>query len=139
MSTLKVNNLSNTNNNFDVSTNSLAEGYSKAWVNFNGQGTIAIRDKFNVSSITDNGTGDYTVNFTNALVNNSYVTNVNIARLTGASSNSNIILAELDQSAGYSTTSVRFLALYLGLGGSTTNSTVWDPGACFVSCHASPN
>ncbi len=39
----------------------------KAWVNFNGTGVVAIRDDFNVSSITDNGVGDYTVNFTNAL------------------------------------------------------------------------
>ena len=38
---------------------------AKSWINFNGSGTIAIRDSFNVSSITDNGTGDYTVNFTN--------------------------------------------------------------------------
>ena len=37
---------------------------TKAWVNFNGTGTPAIRASYNVSSITDNGTGDYTVNFT---------------------------------------------------------------------------
>lgn len=137
MSTLKVDNLTDNNSNFNVSTNSLSEGYSKAWVNFNGTGTVSIRDQFNVSSITDNGTGDYTVNFTNALENNSYVTNVDIARLSGAGTNSNVILAEVDQ-ATYSTTSVRFVALYLGTGGSATLSTVWDPGACFVSCHASP-
>ena len=35
-----------------------------AWVNFNGTGTVVIRDSYNVSSITDNGTGAYTVNFT---------------------------------------------------------------------------
>ena len=39
------------------------EGIAKGWVNFNGTGTVAIRDSFNVSSITDNGTGDYTVNW----------------------------------------------------------------------------
>jgi hypothetical protein len=39
----------------------------RAWVNFNGTGTVAIRASFNVSSITDNGAGDYTVNFTNAM------------------------------------------------------------------------
>lgn len=44
----------------------------QAWVNFNGTGTVAIRASFNVSSITDNGTGDYTVNFTNALVDANY-------------------------------------------------------------------
>ena len=44
----------------------------RAWVNFNGTGTVAIRANFNVSSITDNGTGDYTVNFTTAMVDTSY-------------------------------------------------------------------
>lgn len=37
----------------------------RAWVNFNGTGTVAIRSQYNVSSITDNGAGDYSVNFTN--------------------------------------------------------------------------
>lgn len=40
----------------------------KAWVNFNGTGTVAIRGSYNVSSITDNGTGYYTVNLTTAVV-----------------------------------------------------------------------
>jgi hypothetical protein len=39
----------------------------RAWVNFDGTGTVAIRANYNVASITDNGTGDYTVNFTTAL------------------------------------------------------------------------
>ncbi len=39
------------------------DGPVQAWVNFNGTGTVAIRASSNVSSITDNGTGDYTVNF----------------------------------------------------------------------------
>jgi hypothetical protein len=45
----------------------------KAWVNFNGTGTVAIRASFNVSSITDNGVGNYTVNFTTAMVDANYV------------------------------------------------------------------
>jgi len=49
----------------------------RAWVNFNGTGTVAIRASGNVSSITDNGTGDYTVNFTTALVDANYSVNVN--------------------------------------------------------------
>lgn len=49
-----------------VTTNALA------WVNFNGTGTVAIRSSYNVSSITDNGTGDYTVNFTTALADANY-------------------------------------------------------------------
>jgi hypothetical protein len=44
----------------------------KAWVNFNGTGTVAIRAGYNVSSITDNATGDYTVNFTTAMVDANY-------------------------------------------------------------------
>jgi hypothetical protein len=44
-------------------------GIAKAWVNFNGTGTPAIRGSFNVSSITDNGTGNYTINFTTAMPN----------------------------------------------------------------------
>jgi hypothetical protein len=46
--------------------------FCRAWVNFNGTGTVAIRASFNVTSITDNGTGDYTVNFTNALPDVNY-------------------------------------------------------------------
>ena len=48
------------------------DGLAKAWVNFNGTGTVAIRASLNVSSITDNGTGDYTVNFTTALADANY-------------------------------------------------------------------
>ncbi len=44
----------------------------KAFVNFNGTSTVAIRASYNVSSITDNGTGDYTVNFTTALADANY-------------------------------------------------------------------
>jgi hypothetical protein len=50
----------------------VVSGSAKAWVNFNGTGTVAIRASFNVSSITDNGTGDYTVNFTTAMVDANY-------------------------------------------------------------------
>jgi hypothetical protein len=46
--------------------------FCRAWVNFNGTGTVAIRASFNVTSITDNGTGNYTVNFTNALPDANY-------------------------------------------------------------------
>ena len=45
---------------------------ARAWVNFNGTGTVAIRGSGNVSSITDNGVGDYTVNFTTAMPDANY-------------------------------------------------------------------
>ena len=48
-------------------------GAAKAWVNFNGSGTVAIRDSFNVSSITDDGSvGSYSINFTNAFADTNY-------------------------------------------------------------------
>ena len=46
-------------------------------MNLNGTGTVAIRASGNVSSITDNGTGDYTVNFTTAMTDANYSANVN--------------------------------------------------------------
>ena len=53
----------------------VASGAAKAWVNFNGTGTVAIRAAFNVTSITDNGTGNYTINFTTAMPDTNYVAN----------------------------------------------------------------
>jgi len=72
------------NNGLDVSGNlrfdsgygSVAQAYGcRAWVNFNGTGTVAIRASGNVSSITDNGTGDYTVNFTTNMPDVNYAIN----------------------------------------------------------------
>ena len=45
---------------------------ASAWVNMDGDGTIAIRDSFNVSSITDNGSGDYTTSFSTSMANTNY-------------------------------------------------------------------
>lgn len=72
MSILKVNSIE--------PANAGSEDYflTKAWVNFNGTGTVAIRADGNVSSITDNGTGDFTVNLSSAL------TDANFAAYGGA-------------------------------------------------------
>lgn len=69
MSTLRVNNITDTSGG---SSSLSVPGAAKAWVNFNGTGTVAIRAQLNVSSITDNGTGDYTVNFSSALTDANY-------------------------------------------------------------------
>ena len=64
---------SSANFKFNSGYGSVATAYGcRAWVNFNGTGTPAIRASGNVSSITDNGTGDYTVNFTNAMPDANY-------------------------------------------------------------------
>ena len=54
----------------------------RAWVNFNGTGTVAIRASGNVTSITDGGTGDYTVNFTTAMPDANYAVE-RVASLAG--------------------------------------------------------
>lgn len=58
----------------------------KAWINFNGTGTIAIRDSFNVTSIVDNGTGDYTVNWATDFANVNYTLVGMAGKNTGANS-----------------------------------------------------
>jgi hypothetical protein len=58
----------------------------RAWVNFNGTGTVAIRAAYNVTSITDNGTGQYAVNFTTALPDANYAVLLSIGSGTGGSS-----------------------------------------------------
>lgn len=69
MSTLRVNNITDATGG---STGISVPGAAKAWVNFNGTGTVAIRSSLNTSSITDNGTGNYTVNFATALGDANY-------------------------------------------------------------------
>jgi hypothetical protein len=64
---------SSANFKFNSGYGSVATAYGcRAWVNFNGTGTVAIRGSGNVTSITDNGTGDYTVNFTTSMPDANY-------------------------------------------------------------------
>ena len=72
MSTIKTTTLS-TQGGSTVPVDTVVNGTAKAWVNFNGTGVVAIRRAFNVSSITDSGTGNYTVNFTTAMVDANYL------------------------------------------------------------------
>ena len=83
MSTLKVNTIQNTSGGSSSTPEQIEQGRAKAWVNFNGTGTVAIRDDFNVSSISDNGTGDYTVNFSNSFSNANYCSPVSNGTTTG--------------------------------------------------------
>ncbi|MBL4787359.1 MAG: hypothetical protein JKY49_18290 [Cohaesibacteraceae bacterium] len=55
-----------------ISTENLIAGAVKAWANLQGNGTIAIRDSFNISSVVDGGNGFYTFNVTSAMLNNLY-------------------------------------------------------------------
>lgn len=72
MSSLCLDNIGNRVGSLAIPIDTVLQGTAKAWLNMNGTGTIAIRDSFNVSSITDNGTGDYTMTFAAAQPNANY-------------------------------------------------------------------
>ncbi len=62
-SILRVNTLTDASSNNSTAMSTINQGTAKAWSNVNGTGTIAINDSFNVSGVTDNGTGDITNTF----------------------------------------------------------------------------
>ena len=71
MSTIKTTTLS-TQGGSTVPVDTVVNGTAKAWVNFNGTGTVAIRRAFNVSSVSDLGTGTFRANMTTALEDANY-------------------------------------------------------------------
>ena len=72
MSTLKTSNIQDTSGNNNSTPEEINQGRAKAWVNFNGSGTLAVRDSFNVTSVTDVATGKYTINFTTSFADANY-------------------------------------------------------------------
>jgi hypothetical protein len=96
----------------------------RAWVNFNGTSTVAIRASGNVSSITDNGTGDYTVNFTNAMTDANYA--VFLCTTEYASTNNVIYPTITGTNAGPTTQTTSALRLNTASLGSP--STKYDMG-----------
>ena len=92
---------------FNSGYGSAAVAYGcRAWVNFNGTGTVAIRASGNVSSITDNGAGDYTVNMTTAMPDANYAIKANIGYFVGTNS-STIVTINTDTGAVPTTTAFR--------------------------------
>jgi len=82
----------------------------KAWVNFNGTGTVAIRASYNVSSITDNGVGDYTVNFTTAMPDANYTPIVWLCK--DNEPNDAVVYARTTPASTNTTSSLRFYATF---------------------------
>ena len=70
--TLTTSDSVNTGTEKSIDTSYIFNGVAKVWINFDGTGTPAARDSFNVGSITDNGTGSYDIVFTNAMGNANY-------------------------------------------------------------------
>jgi hypothetical protein len=103
---------------FNSGYGSVATAYGcRAWVNFNGTGTVAIRASGNVSSITDNGTADYTINFTNAMPDANYSPCVSsgFGSSAGTPLTSMTIFANTSGTVAPTTSSFRFYGLYGGV------------------------
>jgi len=68
-----------------TTTTNLQQGLGKAWCNLNGGSSFALRDSFNLTSATDNGTGDYTLTIANDMGNTNYATPMSGGNTSGAS------------------------------------------------------
>jgi hypothetical protein len=122
---------SSANFKFNSGYGSVATAYGcRAWVNFNGTGTVAIRASGNVSSITDNGTGLYTVNFTNAFVDANYCVSLAGAGNT-ASSDARQTIVMNGSTAGASVKTTTALQILCGV---TSSAVVNDVAEVNVAC-----
>lgn len=117
MSTLRANTLSNQAGSQSIAVDRVAQATPFAWVNFNGTGTVAIRAQYNVSSITDNGTGNYTVNFTTAApdANYAFTFGQGFDNVTATSAPSRVVSQDI--AAAPTTTAFRMLSMAQGSGG----------------------
>tara|TARA_R110000868_G_scaffold411452_2_gene704209 strand:+ start:185 stop:1270 length:1086 start_codon:yes stop_codon:yes gene_type:complete len=101
----------------------------KAWVNFNGTGTVAIRASMNVSSITDNSTGNYTINFTTALADANYAM---VGSGTAATDGTNIDVGFFAATTNFTpSTKTTSAARIIVTRGSLTVTDVADIGVAF--------
>ena len=125
MSTLKVNTIQNTSGGSSSTPEQIEQGRAKAWIHFDGQDTVAIRDSFNVSTLTDNGTGDYTIRFTSAMANTNYA----VATTQPAQHNFTqaILGVEQDHTNAFATGSIRVQSVKTG-----NNSAVDRDVQCVV-------
>jgi hypothetical protein len=92
----------------------------RAWVNFNGTGTVAIRASGNVSSITDNGVGDYTINFATAMPDANYSSVLSTVQPAGGTTSTRVALVHGTEANGATTKTAT--ALRIAIGGTTANS-----------------
>jgi hypothetical protein len=119
---------------FDSGYGSVAQAYGcRAWVNFNGTGTVAIRASGNVSSITDNGTGDYTVNFTTNMPDANYAPVFGVAA-SGAGEVGGANTTEAASITTLTTSSVRFACKYsYSIFSAAATSGRYDPSTVSVN------
>jgi len=108
MSTLKVDNLLNTAGNESPIS---VPGAAKAWVSFDGTaGAVSVRSAYNVSSVTENASGDYTINFTTAMADANYA--VTTLGHTKLSANGDQRVLGFDEGNTYTTSAVQITNRY---------------------------
>jgi hypothetical protein len=105
----------------------------RAWVNFNGTGTVAIRASGNVTSITDNGTGDYTINFTTAMPDVNYAVVGTSGPNSGVNRLGGVTAFPFASGASFNTSSVRIGVASGGAGDPTQGSVMFDTTHAFVA------
>jgi len=123
MATLKTNTLTGTSTAGSIAvtgegnstTTNLQQGLTKAWHNFDGEGTVATRDSFNVATLTDNGTGDYRSGLTNNFGNDDYS-----CQTTASSQDGHV--ASIEREA-YNTTS-QMSSYVMVVGGGVDNANI---------------
>lgn len=123
MSTLVAQTISN--GTVSTSSANVIQGSAKAWVNFNGT-TGSIRASYNASSVTRNGTGDYTVNFTNAFANTDYAVLGTAGVVISGGTMTPVVC--INNNAAAPTTSAVRMAVYQG-----STSIAYDPTLFCVS------
>ena len=126
MSTLKADTIQSTGGGAATLTKQNA---AKCWVNFNGTGTAATRDSFNLSSFSDNATGDFTISFSSSFSNNDYAVG-GTTRTPGVVSGGTY-QAPADSDSDQATGSLR--AYTISLTGSSLS--VADLSHCYPSLH----
>jgi len=131
MSEVRVTTLKDTSGGNSSTTEQIASGRAKAWVNFNGTSTVAIRANFNVNSITDGGTGNFTANFTTAMTDGNYCSVVGISQ-----GNSQGLVHQLSQtgpnlnSANYANNAAGSIKIVTG---NPSSSVPFDPDAVNIA------
>ena len=97
----------------DVGTGGINQArIAKAWINLDGTGTISINDSYNVSSITDNGTGDYTATFSTVMANANYAVSCSVLNSTYSHTGQGSFRNAMPQKDGYLTSSIRVFCRY---------------------------
>tara|TARA_Y100001970_G_scaffold273876_1_gene372682 strand:- start:1258 stop:1638 length:381 start_codon:yes stop_codon:yes gene_type:complete len=119
-SILRVNTLTDASSNNSIATSFVAQGSAKVWSN---QTTGTANDSHNSSGITDNGTGDFSVNFSNAMSSANYS-----STLGGADANSNsAVIVATNNGGGYATGSINYFVV-----NEDSGATDYGPTCCTV-------